>query len=77
MGYNDNEGLRALFSPVSVSSGVLCVDVSAEAELLVAGYDDGVVAVWSLTDQQLIHALQGHTGECDGDTRWFITCQCR
>ncbi|XP_074523717.1 NACHT domain- and WD repeat-containing protein 1 [Halichoeres trimaculatus] len=45
-----------------LQGGVLCVDVSVEAELLVAGSDDGVVAVWSLADQQLIHCLQGHTG---------------
>lgn len=49
--------------PVDVSAGVLCVDVSEEAELLVAGSCDGVVAVWSLADQQLTHTLMGHTGE--------------
>ncbi|XP_035504402.2 NACHT domain- and WD repeat-containing protein 1 [Scophthalmus maximus] len=42
--------------------GVLCVDVSEEAELVVAGADDGAVAVWSLSDQQLVHTLLGHTG---------------
>nr|XP_046248190.1 NACHT domain- and WD repeat-containing protein 1 [Scatophagus argus] len=45
-----------------LQGGVLCVDVGVEAELLVAGSDDGVVAVWSLADQQLIHSLLGHTG---------------
>ncbi|XP_059197113.1 NACHT domain- and WD repeat-containing protein 1 [Centropristis striata] len=45
-----------------LQGGVLCVDISVEAELLVAGCDDGVVAVWSLTDQQLVHSLLGHTG---------------
>uniref|UniRef100_A0A671VJS9 NACHT and WD repeat domain containing 1 n=1 Tax=Sparus aurata TaxID=8175 RepID=A0A671VJS9_SPAAU len=45
-----------------LTGGVLCVDVSVEAELLLAGSDDGVVAVWSLADQQLIHFLLGHTG---------------
>ncbi|XP_044216744.1 LOW QUALITY PROTEIN: NACHT domain- and WD repeat-containing protein 1 [Thunnus albacares] len=44
-----------------LQGGVLCVDVSLEAELLVAGSDEGVVAVWSLADKQLIHTLQGHT----------------
>lgn len=48
-----------------MSSGVLCQDVSLEAELLVAGSDDGVVAVWSLADQQLIHSLLGHTGQSE------------
>lgn len=51
--------------PVLMSPGVLCVDVSVEAELLVAGSNDGVVAVWSLADQELIHTLLGHTGQCD------------
>ncbi|XP_036971746.1 NACHT domain- and WD repeat-containing protein 1 [Acanthopagrus latus] len=45
-----------------LTGGVLCMDVSVEAELLLAGSDDGVVAVWSLADQQLIHCLLGHTG---------------
>ncbi|KAL7396393.1 hypothetical protein ABVT39_005119 [Epinephelus coioides] len=45
-----------------LQGGVLCVDVSVEAELLVAGSDDGAVAVWSLVDQQLLHSLLGHTG---------------
>ncbi|XP_078101592.1 NACHT domain- and WD repeat-containing protein 1-like [Sander vitreus] len=45
-----------------LQGGVLCVDVSVEAELLVAGSDDGGVAVWSLADQQLLHSLLGHTG---------------
>lgn len=39
------------------------MDVSLEAELLVAGSDEGVMAVWSLADKQLIHSLQGHTGQ--------------
>lgn len=50
--------------PVAVSPGVLCVEVSVEEELLVVGSDDGVVSVWSLADQQLIHLLLGHTGSC-------------
>ncbi|XP_070765714.1 NACHT domain- and WD repeat-containing protein 1 [Enoplosus armatus] len=45
-----------------LQGGVLCLDVGVEAELLVAGSDDGVVAVWSLAAQQLIHSLLGHTG---------------
>uniref|UniRef100_A0A3Q3GWF9 Neurobeachin beta-propeller domain-containing protein n=1 Tax=Labrus bergylta TaxID=56723 RepID=A0A3Q3GWF9_9LABR len=35
-------------------------DVSV-AELLVTGSDDGVIAVWSLADQQLVYSLIGHT----------------
>ncbi|KAM8873751.1 LOW QUALITY PROTEIN: NACHT domain- and WD repeat-containing protein 1 [Spinachia spinachia] len=42
--------------------GVLCVHISVEAGLLVAGSDDGTVAVWSLADQRLVHSLLGHTG---------------
>ncbi|XP_039984385.1 NACHT domain- and WD repeat-containing protein 1 [Xiphias gladius] len=45
-----------------LQGGVLSLDVSVKAELLVAGSDDGVVAVWSLSDQQLMHTLLGHTG---------------
>ncbi|XP_034737989.1 NACHT domain- and WD repeat-containing protein 1 [Etheostoma cragini] len=45
-----------------LQGGVLCVDVGVEAELLVAGSDAGVVAVWSLADKQLLHLLLGHTG---------------
>lgn len=45
-----------------VSAGVLCMDLSVEAELLLAGSDHGEVAAWSLTDQQLLHLLLGHTG---------------
>uniref|UniRef100_A0A3Q3K829 NACHT and WD repeat domain containing 1 n=2 Tax=Monopterus albus TaxID=43700 RepID=A0A3Q3K829_MONAL len=44
-----------------LQGGVLCMDISVEAGLLVAGSDDGGVAVWSLRDQQLIHTLLGHT----------------
>ncbi|XP_075340638.1 NACHT domain- and WD repeat-containing protein 1 [Odontesthes bonariensis] len=40
---------------------VLCLDVSAALRLLVAGSEDGVVAVWSLVDKQLVHTLQGPT----------------
>uniref|UniRef100_A0A3Q1HHR0 NACHT and WD repeat domain containing 1 n=1 Tax=Anabas testudineus TaxID=64144 RepID=A0A3Q1HHR0_ANATE len=42
-------------------AGVLCLDISVEADLLVAGSDDGGVAVWSLRDQQLLHTLLEHT----------------
>lgn len=51
--------------PFIVTSGVLCLDVSVEAELLVTGSDDGMVAVWSLADRQLVHSLPGHTGQND------------
>lgn len=38
------------------------MDVSTVVRLLVSGSDEGVVAVWSLVDNQLLHALLGHTG---------------
>uniref|UniRef100_A0A3Q3SFK5 Uncharacterized protein n=1 Tax=Mastacembelus armatus TaxID=205130 RepID=A0A3Q3SFK5_9TELE len=38
---------------------------NVELGLLVAGSDDGGVAVWSLNDQQLIHSLVGHTGQSE------------
>ncbi|KAM9848826.1 NACHT domain- and WD repeat-containing protein 1 [Aulostomus maculatus] len=40
--------------------GVLCLDISKEAELLVAGSADGVLVVWSLTEKQLVDTLVGH-----------------
>ncbi|KAM6921186.1 NACHT domain- and WD repeat-containing protein 1 [Xenentodon cancila] len=40
---------------------VVCMDISVGARLLVAGSDDGIVAVWGLEDNQLQHTLQGHT----------------
>ncbi|XP_075997595.1 NACHT domain- and WD repeat-containing protein 1 [Genypterus blacodes] len=44
-----------------LQGGVCCLHVSPEAELLVAGSDDGVIAVWSLADMTLTHTLLGHT----------------
>ncbi|XP_054645596.1 NACHT domain- and WD repeat-containing protein 1 [Dunckerocampus dactyliophorus] len=41
--------------------GVVCVDVSVEAELLVAGSDQGFVAAWSLADLHLERTLSAHT----------------
>ncbi|KAF3835780.1 hypothetical protein F7725_028338 [Dissostichus mawsoni] len=50
------------YTLTGLQGGVLCVDLNVEAELLVAGSDGGVVAVWSLSDHQLVHSLLGHTG---------------
>lgn len=44
--------------------GVVCLEVSVAAGLLVAGSDDGRMAVWNLADRQLVHSLFGHTGVC-------------
>lgn len=54
---HDQDGV----SPV-VSPGVVCVAVSVAADVLVAGSEDGRMAVWNLTDRQLVHSLFGHTG---------------
>ncbi|XP_069578542.1 NACHT domain- and WD repeat-containing protein 1 [Brachyistius frenatus] len=45
----------------ALQGGVICMDVSVAAKLLAAGSDDGVLAVWSLVDRQLVHTLLGHT----------------
>lgn len=58
-------GAAAAGLPVTVFLGVLCLDVSVGAGLLVAGSDDGGVTVWSLRDQQLMHSLLGHTGQSE------------
>ncbi|KAK5617159.1 hypothetical protein CRENBAI_011653 [Crenichthys baileyi] len=42
--------------------GVLCLDIDVAVQLLVTGSAGGVVAVWSLEDKQLVHALQGPPG---------------
>ncbi|MEQ2198028.1 hypothetical protein XENOCAPTIV_006565, partial [Xenoophorus captivus] len=42
--------------------GVLCLDIDVAVQLLVTGSADGVVAVWSLEDKQLMYALQGPPG---------------
>ncbi|XP_053702720.1 NACHT domain- and WD repeat-containing protein 1 [Synchiropus splendidus] len=42
-------------------TGVLCLDLSVEAKLLVVGSEDGLIAVWSLADRFLIQVLRGHT----------------
>ena len=36
---------------------------SLEEKLLVVGCQDGIVAVWDMGEQQVIHILTGHTGE--------------
>ncbi|KAM9831467.1 NACHT domain- and WD repeat-containing protein 1 [Neosynchiropus ocellatus] len=42
-------------------AGVLCLDLSVEAKVLVVGSEDGPIAVWSLVDRFLIQVLRGHT----------------
>ncbi|CAN9500293.1 unnamed protein product [Ophioblennius macclurei] len=45
----------------ALKGGVVCLDVSIRLKMLATGVDDGVLAVWSLEDQHLIHILLGHT----------------
>uniref|UniRef100_A0A3Q2E3W5 NACHT and WD repeat domain containing 1 n=1 Tax=Cyprinodon variegatus TaxID=28743 RepID=A0A3Q2E3W5_CYPVA len=63
---------------VSLFSGVLCLDISVALQLLVTGSADGMVAVWDLSDRQLVHALQGPTGEskllCGEDLKLSTHC---
>lgn len=36
---------------------------SLEEKLLVVGSQDGIVTVWDMEEQQVIHILTGHTSE--------------
>uniref|UniRef100_H3CE26 Uncharacterized protein n=1 Tax=Tetraodon nigroviridis TaxID=99883 RepID=H3CE26_TETNG len=45
-----------------LGGGVVCVEVSVAADLLVAGSEEGRMAVWNLADRQLVHLLLGHAG---------------
>nr|XP_057929905.1 NACHT domain- and WD repeat-containing protein 1 [Doryrhamphus excisus]XP_057929906.1 NACHT domain- and WD repeat-containing protein 1 [Doryrhamphus excisus] len=48
-------------SLTGLRGGVVCVDISVEAGLLVAGSDKGVMAAWSLADRHLERTLSAHT----------------
>ncbi|XP_045845669.1 NACHT domain- and WD repeat-containing protein 1 isoform X1 [Meles meles] len=43
--------------------GITAMAWSLEERLLVVGTQDGIVAVWDMEEQQVIHILSGHTGE--------------
>jgi len=45
--------------------GVKTVVVCSKRELLVAGSEDGLIIVWSLSHLGTLHTLSGHTG-------WFL-----
>lgn len=36
---------------------------SLEEKLLVVGTQDGVMVVWDVEEQQVVHVLTGHTGD--------------
>ncbi|CAD7685401.1 unnamed protein product [Nyctereutes procyonoides] len=43
--------------------GITAMGWSLEENLLVVGTQDGLMAVWDMEEQQVIHILTGHTGE--------------
>ncbi|KAJ8784151.1 hypothetical protein J1605_008481 [Eschrichtius robustus] len=43
--------------------GITAMAWSLEEKLLVVGTQEGMVAVWDMEEQQVIHSLPGHTGE--------------
>ncbi|XP_010993374.3 NACHT domain- and WD repeat-containing protein 1 isoform X2 [Camelus dromedarius] len=43
--------------------GITAMAWSLEEKLLVVGTQEGIVAVWDMEEQQVIHMLTGHTGE--------------
>ncbi|KAM9103980.1 LOW QUALITY PROTEIN: NACHT domain- and WD repeat-containing protein 1 [Megaptera novaeangliae] len=43
--------------------GITAMAWSLEEKLLVVGTQEGMVAVWDMEEQQVIHILPGHTGE--------------
>lgn len=48
---------------------------SLEEKLLIVGTQDGIVAVWDMEEQQVIHILTGHTGkaqEVRSTTTFFL-----
>lgn len=46
-----------------MSVGVTALAWSLEEKLLLVGTHDGMVAVWDMEEQQVLHTLMGHTGE--------------
>ena len=44
-------------------AGITALAWSPEEKLLVVGTQDGIVAVWDMEEQQVIHFLPGHRGE--------------
>ncbi|XP_048954373.1 NACHT domain- and WD repeat-containing protein 1 isoform X2 [Canis lupus dingo] len=53
--------LRATFT--GCHKGITAMGWSLEEKLLVVGTQDGLMAVWDMEEQQVIHILTGHTGE--------------
>ncbi|XP_027627109.1 NACHT domain- and WD repeat-containing protein 1 isoform X1 [Tupaia chinensis] len=43
--------------------GITAMAWGPEEKLLVVGTQDGIVAVWDMEEQQVVHVLTGHTGE--------------
>uniref|UniRef100_A0A2K5C512 NACHT domain- and WD repeat-containing protein 1 n=1 Tax=Aotus nancymaae TaxID=37293 RepID=A0A2K5C512_AOTNA len=53
--------LRATLS--GCHKGITAMAWGAEEKLLVIGTQDGIMAVWDMEEQHVIHMLTGHTGE--------------
>ncbi|XP_019497559.1 PREDICTED: NACHT domain- and WD repeat-containing protein 1 isoform X1 [Hipposideros armiger] len=53
--------LRAILT--GCHKGITAMEWSLEEKLLVVGTQDGIVAVWDMEEQQVIHILTGHTGQ--------------
>ncbi|CAK7293995.1 NACHT domain- and WD repeat-containing protein 1 [Vulpes lagopus] len=48
---------------LAVTRRITAMGWSLEEKLLVVGTQDGLMAVWDMEEQQVIHILTGHTGE--------------
>ena len=46
-----------------VAAGITVMAWSLEEKLLLVGTQEGMVAVWDMEEQQVVHILPGHTGE--------------
>ena len=46
-----------------VAAGITVMAWSLEEKLLLVGTQEGMVAVWDMAEQQVVHILPGHTGE--------------
>uniref|UniRef100_A0A2K6P3A8 NACHT domain- and WD repeat-containing protein 1 n=1 Tax=Rhinopithecus roxellana TaxID=61622 RepID=A0A2K6P3A8_RHIRO len=53
--------LRATLS--GCHKGITAMEWGVEEKLLVIGTQDGIIAVWDMEEQHVIHMLTGHTGE--------------
>ncbi|KAM7140727.1 NACHT domain- and WD repeat-containing protein 1 isoform 3-T3 [Molossus nigricans] len=62
-GFLQPPGGPLLVTLTGCHKGITAMAWSLEEKLLVVGTQDGIVAVWDMEEQQVIHILTGHTGE--------------